>query len=77
MDKRQKQVFRLVTLLPAFPAIASGTLGGAGSATYGGGSAPGSHGIPDEARSSASARSRWQKEPQLSTQSFCKYFTTF
>ena len=27
MDKRQKQVFRLVTLLPAFPAIASGTLG--------------------------------------------------
>ena len=27
MDKRQKQVFRRVTLLPAFPAIASGTLG--------------------------------------------------
>lgn len=27
MDKRQKQVFRLVTLLPAFPAIASGTRG--------------------------------------------------
>ena len=52
MDKRQKQVFRLVTLLPAFPAVASGTRGGAGSATYGGGSAPGSHGIPDEARSS-------------------------
>ncbi len=28
MDKRQKQVFRLVTLLPAFPAVASGTRGG-------------------------------------------------
>lgn len=27
MDKRQKQVFRLVTLLPAFPAAASGTRG--------------------------------------------------
>ena len=27
MDKRQKQVFRLVTLLPAFPAVASGTRG--------------------------------------------------
>ena len=25
MDKRQKQVFRLVTLLPAFPAVASGS----------------------------------------------------
>ena len=27
MDKRQKQVFRLVTLLPAFPAVASGARG--------------------------------------------------
>ena len=27
MDKRQKQVFRLVTLPPAFPAVASGTRG--------------------------------------------------
>ena len=27
MDKRQKQVFRLVTLLPAFPAAASGPRG--------------------------------------------------
>ena len=77
MDKRQKQVFRLVTLLPAFPAIASGTRGEQVLRLTAGGSAPGSHGIPDEARSSASARSRWQKEPQLSTQSFCKYFTTF
>ena len=77
MDKRQKQVFRLVTLLPAFPAVASGTRRKLVCGPYGGGSAPGSHGIPDEARSSASARSRWQKVPQLSTQSFCKYFTTF